>query len=424
MALQRSTLVPLKKQSISNIFIGIDFGTSYTKVSYSYAPTDNPQIHTLKWNDDFFKPTVLFVKDKRLFFDKPDGESKEVKYFKYSMLEESLRNNRPDSTKNSFEEMCCVYFLAQLIKRSLQKIQDELHLDDIYDLEISVNMGVPLENFYEEKNKKNKGLYLDILENAVTLAGGSKVQAFIPENQVLLSNLDEVYSEILCKKAYLSDKWKVNVYPELAAELLLYHESDFVHDGLYAVVDIGGGTVDMALFQKKTDSTTKEKTMACINQDIQPYGIEVRKLNSISESQLMRMLAEVIVGAKNNNKENHWVPDENFKTIDIFFLGGGANDNWYLKTIKRTPSEHKWERSGIGTDFDKDLTGFIKDDNRIIEKEQRLIISQMLARHPDEITNLKVFPNFYSSPKNHPSDSPSHDDIMDERARESGWEND
>ena len=116
MALQRPTLAPLKKQSISNIFIGIDFGTSYTKVSYSYAPTDNPQIHTLKWNNDFFKPTVLFIKDGSLFFDKPDGESKEVKYFKYSMLEESLRNNRPYGTKNNFEEMCCVYFLAQLIK--------------------------------------------------------------------------------------------------------------------------------------------------------------------------------------------------------------------------------------------------------------------------------------------------------------------
>jgi len=422
MALQRPTLAPLKKQSISNIFIGIDFGTSYTKVSYSYAPTDNPQIHTLKWNGDFFKPTVLFIKNERLFFDKPDGESREVKYFKYSMLEESLINNRPDGTENNFEEMCCVYFLAQLIKRSLQKIQVELHLTDIYDLDIYVNMGVPLENFYEEKNKKNKGLYLDILENAVTLAGGSKVQALIPENQVLISNLDEVYSEMLCKKAILN--WKATVYPELAAELLLYHESDFVHDGLYAVVDIGGGTVDMALFQKSTAFSTKEKIMDCINQDIQPYGIEVRKLNSISESQLMGMLAEVIVGAKNNNKKNHLVPDENFKTIDIFFLGGGANDNWYLKTIKRTPSEHKWESLGIKDVFYKDLTGFIKDDDRIIEKEQRLIISQMLARHPDEITNVKGFPNFFSSPNNNPPDSPSHDDIMYERARESGWEND
>lgn len=294
-----------------------------------------------------------------------------------------------------------------------------MHLDDIYALEISVNMGVPLENFYEEKNKKNKGLYLDILENAVTLAGGSKVQAIIPENQVLLSNLDEVYSEILCKKAFLN--WKANVYPELAAELLLYHESDFVHDGLYAVVDIGGGTVDMALFQKSTDFSTKKKIMDCINQDIQPYGIEVRKLNSVSETKLMKMFAGVIAGAKKHTKENRLVSSKNFEKIDIFFLGGGANDNWYLKTIKRTPSEHKWESSGIGTDFDKDLTGFIKDDNRIIEKEQRLIISQMLARHPDEITNVKGFPNFYSSPNNNSSDSPSPDDEMYERGKRSGY---
>ncbi|HBB14246.1 MAG TPA: hypothetical protein DCZ76_08225 [Treponema sp.] len=421
MSSQRPVLAPFKKKSISSIFIGIDFGTSYTKVSYSYAPTTNPQIHTLKWNDDFFKPTVLFIKDARLFFDKPDGESKEVKYFKYSMLEESLRNNRPDGTKENFEEMCCVYFLAQLIKRSLQKIQQELHLDDIYTLDIFVNMGVPLENFYEEGNKKNQGLYLDILKNAVTLAGGSKVRAKIPENQVLISNLDEVYSEMLCKKAILN--WKANVYPELAAELLLYHESDFVHDGLYAVVDIGGGTVDMALFQKSTITTTKEKIMDCINQDIKPFGIEVRKTKNISENQLMSIFAKLIVDAKKNNKNNQWICPVNFKSIDVFFLGGGANDDWYSKTIKRTPVERNWKQAEIGTDFNKNLNQFIMSDNRLIEKDQRLTISQMLSRHPNEITRVKGFPNFYTSPNYSlmPSSSSLWEDIMYELGKRSGY---
>ena len=78
------TLSSFRRQTISNVFVGIDFGTSYTKVSYSYAPTQVPQIETIKWDNDFFKQTVLYVQNERLFFEKPEGDFKEVKYFKYS----------------------------------------------------------------------------------------------------------------------------------------------------------------------------------------------------------------------------------------------------------------------------------------------------------------------------------------------------
>ncbi len=174
------TLSSFRRQTISNVFVGIDFGTSYTKVSYSYAPTQVPQIETIKWDNDFFKQTVLYVQNERLFFEKPEGDFKEVKYFKYSIIEKKLKNTA-EKTVNNFEEMCCVYFLAQVIKRSLEIIKSNLNISNIDDIKVSINMGVPLENFYEETNKNNKGLYQDILEDAILLAGGSRVKVEIQE---------------------------------------------------------------------------------------------------------------------------------------------------------------------------------------------------------------------------------------------------
>ena len=59
------------------------------------------------------------------------------------------------------------------------------------------------------------GVYLEILKDAVLLAGGCKVKVTLPSNQVIISNLDSIFSEIKTKRAI--SNWSVYVYPELAA---------------------------------------------------------------------------------------------------------------------------------------------------------------------------------------------------------------
>lgn len=385
-------LTSFSRQAITSIYIGIDFGTSYTKVSYSYAPSHTPQIQTIKWNnekDSFFKQTILYIQNGRLYFDKPVGDSKEVKYFKYSIIETKLKNNSVQ-TKNNFEKMCCVYFLAQMIKRSIAIIQEKLHIANMDDIKTFVNMGVPLENFYEEKNKNNMGLYQEILEDAVLLAGGCKIKAVLPKNQVLISNLDSVFSEIEIKRAI--PNWGLNVYPELAAELLLYHQSKFIGEGIYAIIDIGGGTVDMALFHKKIEKSSAD--MFCLAQKVLPYGIEIlcKEPDSVSADQFTNEFSSMLMNAR-NYADVHY---ERYNKIDVFFLGGGASNDWYLNNIKRTNERFK------GTcvpplSFSHSIEDFINSEEMILQKNQRLIISQMLARHKDDITSVKGFPDWYEA---------------------------
>lgn len=394
MTMQRPTFFPAwKKQSITHLFLGIDFGTSFTKVSYSYAFSNKLQIHTLKWENSSFEegyiiPTILYVQNDLLFFDRPESDCLEVKYFKYSILEKKLKNkNNRQKTSCDFEEMCCVYYLAQVIKRSLEKIKSELLLQNFDGIDISINMGVPLENFYEDEKLRNKDRYQDILENAVVLAGGSKIFTKTPQNQVEIKNLDFVYNELIHKKAILN--WRVNVFPELAAEILLYHMSKTVPSSCYAVIDIGGGTVDLALFQKYK-GIDNNYDLNCLGQKVLPYGAEIIYKKAYPFEQIEQIFSNTFWEIFERAKK---FINVRFEQIEVFFFGGGSLDpiiqDFYMRILNK--------RNNNRIKFNHTIKDLFLDEESLIVKNQRLIISQMLAKSIQEIDNVKSFPNFYES---------------------------
>ena len=98
----------------------------------------------------------------------------------------------------------------------------------------------------------------------------------------------------------------------------------------------------------------------------------------------------------NDSKNFMDVHYDQYKKIDVFFLGGGSNNEWYVNNIKNMTVEFRLERAGIPPlAFSRDIKDFIDSEEMLLQKNQRLIISQMLARHRDEIDNVKGFPDFY-----------------------------
>lgn len=196
----------------------------------------------------------------------------------------------------------------------------------------------------------------------------------------------------------------------------MYHQSDFVKDGVYAIIDIGGGTVDMALFQKITSDTTKNPNMYCLAQKVLPYGVEILQTapETISNTEFKQVFSLML----NESKHYLAVDYSQYNKIDVFFLGGGSNNSWYLNNIKNMLVEYKLERSGIpDLAFSRSINDFIQSEEKLLRKNQRLVISQMLARHRDEIDNVKGFPDFYRQElRERPKfDGPTYDDILYER---------
>ena len=221
-------------------------------------------------------------------------------------------------------------------------------------------------------------------------AGGSKIEASIPSNCVVLKDLDTVYSEVLHKKPYL--KWKAGVIPELAAELFLYHQSKYIPEGLYAIIDIGGGTVDMAIFQKYRILKDRPANMYCLAQKVLPYGVEILESNktNISKEVFQQTFAQMI---NDSLKRMDWLPDE-LQKIDVFFLGGGANNEWYRNNIIVAKARLK---DRLKLNFQQSIDDFINSDESLIEKNQRLIIAQMISKDKSEITNVLGFPDYYKA---------------------------
>jgi hypothetical protein len=116
-SVKKTTIV--KKPRKLPINIGIDFGTSYSKVCYEQMREAN----FVMFNKSEYKPSVLYYNyDKKIiYYNKPsDGtDIEKIKYFKYSMINDSL----PKSEHLSIEKLsvqpeilCSVFFLSCLVK--------------------------------------------------------------------------------------------------------------------------------------------------------------------------------------------------------------------------------------------------------------------------------------------------------------------
>ncbi len=178
--------------------------------------------------------------------------------------------------------------------------------------------------------------------------------------------------------------------------MLLYHQSNFVADGVYAIIDVGGGTVDMALFQKITSENTKNSYMYCLAQKVLPYGVEIIQESSdaVFSNQFKIEFSAMLVNSRNYLDVNY----SNYYKLDVFFLGGGANNPWYVSNIEST-RERLRNTIIPPLNFARSIEEFIISEEMLLQKNQRLIISQMLARHHDEIDSVRGFPNFYQIEK-------------------------
>lgn len=170
----------------------------------------------------------------------------------------------------------------------------------------------------------------------------------------------------------------------------------------------------MALFQKSTSSYTKISNMYCLAQKVLPYGIEILHTDKSSVSK--QNFQEVFCSMLMKSKKYMDVHYDELKKIDVFFLGGGAYDSWYTSGISET--KNRLKNGGVPElSFSKSLDDFIQSEEFLIRKNQRLIISQMLARHSDDISNVMGFPDFYESELNESAieETTSYEDIMYER---------
>ena len=264
MALMSRTFTSkVTQESEKVVIVGIDFGTSFTKVYFNQGgEIKQPLKFNVQGKSTYFVPTQLYYNQNlnQVFFENAPGRET-LKYFKYSMINKDLitsealtKNNKSVLPKPEF--LCSIFYIASLIKEIKNQISEILKTSNI---KYSINMGCPLDNY----GNKNKGAYDTVLKLGYLLSLNDFKEG------MTINELHDFYEKN--KNCFFPN---LQTIPELYAEALWFIEQPSTGEGIYTILDIGGGTVDFAsILVKRTKDG--EKQTSIYSQNVMALGVEV-----------------------------------------------------------------------------------------------------------------------------------------------------
>ena len=310
---------PTPRRSVP-IILGIDLGTSSTKVAW--REVDSDRAHPLCFGgrtnilEDYLLPTVLAFDGTHLAagrdtedFIKAYPKAERFSNFKMCLacvsseksdcnLERcSLSHWRPLLSKSRREdaftndraiEAVCALHLGKVISLSKAMIKDDLRSRGIdAPIRWTINMAAPVEHIGEKS-------VLDAFERV--LKAGELMEPIFSEE----TGPRELYDLLDCYEdaKTLASKRTMDcfVYPEIAAEIASMYLSRSARDGIYAFLDVGAGTLDASIFRLYSGDEGPQLSF---------YAAAVLRFGAAHlESIASRQLAERATGWFRSIKEN------------------------------------------------------------------------------------------------------------------------
>ncbi len=261
------------------VYIGLDFGTSFTKAFFRSSQGDEGSVefNPLRTDDGaFFLPSRLYydAEYSTLRFT-PLAEKQLIllEFFKYGMLKDELKIKDIKFTEDfslarelvgknsdpfSGEYLCSVYFLANCFKYIKEFISEKIEVP-VEDIRFRVNMGCPFDNLKTSFRK----IYDDCL----------RLGWILSKDVVDGMDLADVYALIV---AHRNDETDIplQTIPELYAEVYHLFRNNSTKIGLYGILDIGGGTADFAVFHVRLGPDGSRK-IRFLTQNVLPLGVEM-----------------------------------------------------------------------------------------------------------------------------------------------------
>lgn len=389
----------------AEIYVGIDFGTTFTKVSFQVGAREGATKYSLRYSmssseDAYCLPSKLGYArstDELVFAQEhlQDGVD-EVKYFKYSMIEKGVPRHRNldqrPALKNDPQRLCSAFYLAHLLRDIKTRVQEHQSVKGRYQcLRWYVNMGVPVSDF----NAKPKPVYDEALNVAWHLAEDDTLS-----DRMALDRVDSLYCKWLDRSQWSG---RLNTVPELYAEIIMFLQDKSVDTGFYSVIDIGGGTVDLAVFFKRIDLYTQRVEISCVAQDVCPLGYEIYR-NVLSEEcavKRMRRSYGTLMDAAYHHQRNEMMRvQQNGGHLVHFYMGGARSVPFYHNVVEGMVGVHQSSWSCYPGAKDGDMVAFMRGKGNLeVDDNTRLLISQMLAQPFELIPELSGKPwNFNKRP--------------------------
>ncbi|MCU0549775.1 MAG: hypothetical protein MUC48_10555 [Leptolyngbya sp. Prado105] len=366
--------------------LGIDFGTSFTKVCFRDMVNNQSEIVTFtdevthleeallptkigilsdgtlitgltasEWQryDDQVQTTVEFVKMRLAAFDLPQ-------YAGSWQLAHLPQVSQAEAVEN-----LCAYYLSRVIIRAqawIRRNKPELIVNQKIDW--SANVGVPVE-YYDSKAIER---FRKTLSLAWLLSNEPQTEP------ITLENLQDCLKPLRAKLQHPASN--CHAIPEISAEVWSLINSREVDAGFYVLFDVGDGTLDGSAFrywnddgEKKVDffagkvnplgvtafaqqlakelgmAETEVKETICANSPTCPQQFQT----STARKNIQLLVAKVVRdGSLRYGEHGFSLMQPGFKTtLAILIGGGGGQTAFYQQAITSTYQDFQHKNAGI-----------------------------------------------------------------------------
>ena len=225
------------------VVVGLDFGTSLTKVVVA-APFEGDGLHYAvefipgtKTIERYLQPTVLYVNHS--------NQKYALSKFKRAEAESNLKLNFISWAENAKVDTCSesavnvVIYLALIIKKA-QKTFEEKSRKELGKTKFTwmLNLGIPAAALRDDNLTKSF--------RTAALVAWELAQSDKPNLELAKDLWGKEMQGVFEPTG--THRERINIYPELAAQTTGFILSKYGRDGLYLMIDVGAGTMDIALF--------------------------------------------------------------------------------------------------------------------------------------------------------------------------------
>ncbi len=383
----------------SAVYIGLDFGTSFTKVVLGGAAARHPVLFDSGiGSNPFLLPSRLYIlgEEKKCTLYKAEGNSGQI-----------LNDLKMPLIDRSFSDQARAHaaaYLALVLRHTRKWLARQDH-GAIYrhrKIQWFVNVGLPTES---DDDKQLKEAYLSIVRSAWRLSQSEEITLPNALSSVAHDLSDAMSGESFC------------VFPEFAAQIAGYARSPLGRDGLHANVDVGGGTLDFTVFNVVQENG--EFRYPVFDRKVKPLGVrhllaerfkrigasqdelgsffdnlpsdrDFAATYSLSEFELGELDAsfrknvqETIVTSlqyvkkRRDPRAPHWMPghDQYGEGLRSFFCGGGARSDFYGRILR---------------EFEKDKPSALRLHSVKLEQPEDLKMPRVSVEHQNSYARLAV----------------------------------
>ena len=331
-----------------SVVIGLDFGTSCTKVivrmpfepgqpTFGIPAPD----YCRSANHSYLWQTVVWVRPNGEFIAYPEEGARLVQTLKQGVMgkDPSVPVIQGDDQQNGMTKLDAVAayltYVIRYVKGWMMTNRPTLFLGR--QPSWFVNLGLAAAYYDNEilfQTYRKAGSTALMLANSGDAVSVETIRTFRAHEAVVKATQSDGDAEEL----------GIAVIPETAASATAFAKSRQSATGLYLMVDVGAMTLDVCSFRLNKQQGVPDQ-FPLLMVDVRPLGVEAfhwfREKGRTEESfgcQCRRCLGEVIVGTREKRAptEDCWHPGNE---LPVFLTGGGANNPLHQEIIEAL---HQW----------------------------------------------------------------------------------